>query len=97
MVPTLSVRNPRLLIVLDPEDGRLLWKSPAGLTQTQHDASSSAQGRILAFDNGLDTQRSRVIELDVLRKEVVWVLDSPRFLAFARCSTSSRVPGMTPR
>jgi hypothetical protein len=38
----------------------------------QHDATVLANGNILIFDNGLDRRASRIVELDPLRKEIVW-------------------------
>lgn len=68
----LSFRALDRVMILDPEMQEILWRSPAGLTQGQHDATILDDDRFLIFDNGSRRGRSRAIELDPRTNEVVW-------------------------
>lgn len=68
----LSFRALDRVMILDPEMREILWRSPEGLTQGQHDATILENDRFLIFDNGSRRESSRVIELDPRTNEVVW-------------------------
>lgn len=73
----------------------LLWAWGPGEISGPHDATVLDNGNILLFDNGLARGWSRVIELDPLRKEIVWEYKAPVLRDFHTKSHGSnqRLPG----
>jgi hypothetical protein len=67
-----SVRHQDAVLVLDPEAERLVWWWGPGELSGQHDARMLPNGHMLIFDNGLERGWSRVIELDPVKREIVW-------------------------
>ncbi|MGE3636478.1 MAG: arylsulfotransferase family protein, partial [Sandaracinaceae bacterium] len=68
----MSFRAIDRVLILDADLQEVLWTSPSGLTQGQHDATILDDDRFLIFDNGSRRGRSRVIELDPRTNEVGW-------------------------
>jgi hypothetical protein len=67
-----SVRGLDLLAVLDLDPLRLVWSWGPDELELQHDASILDNGHFMVFDNGWRRRWSRVIELDPVRREIVW-------------------------
>ncbi|MCP4573986.1 MAG: hypothetical protein GY838_16625 [bacterium] len=67
-----SVRNLDLIAVLDLEAGRVVWSWGPGVVSRQHQPSLLPNGNLLVFDNGTARGRSRIIEMDPARGEIVW-------------------------
>lgn len=70
----LSFREPSLLAVLDPNEGRFVW-GLRGSWMGQHDPSLLANGHILLFDNLGNVGNagsSRVLEIDPADGAVAW-------------------------
>ena len=67
-----SIRNQDVIVVIDWEGRKLIWSWGQGEISGPHDALVLENGNFLLFDNGLERGWSRVIELDPLRKEIVW-------------------------
>jgi len=72
-----SIRNQDAVAIFDWERKRLVWAWGPGEISAQHDATVLASGNILLFDNGMDQGRSRVIEVDPRRNEIVWSYQAP--------------------
>jgi len=68
----LCVRNQDTLALIDWSEKRLLWAWGQGILSGPHDATLLPNGHILAFDNGLGRDWSRVIEVDPLTNKIVW-------------------------
>jgi hypothetical protein len=66
------IRNQDLLLLLDWSERRVIWSWGAGELSGPHDATLLPSGNILAFDNGLGRDWSRVIELDPRANRIVW-------------------------
>lgn len=67
----LSLRNIHTLAVVDLTKGRVTWASE-GDWRAQHEATRTATGSVLFFDNLGRGGRSRVVELDPQSNAIVW-------------------------
>lgn len=88
-----SVRNLDLIAVVDLDARRVVWSWGPGEVSRQHQPSLLANGNLLIFDNGVAGGRSRVIELDPSRREIVWTYgdqEKDRFF----CSAMGGVQGL---
>ncbi len=65
-------RSQDRIAIFDWEKKRAVWAWGAGEISGPHDAQMLPTGNILLFDNGIAHERSRVIELDPLKKTIVW-------------------------
>jgi len=65
-------RNQDRIAVFDWERAAVLWAWGANELSGPHDAQYLENGNILVFDNGLRDRRSRIVELDPLKRTVVW-------------------------
>ncbi len=77
-----TLRHQDSLVVVDPRARRLVWAWGQGILSGPHDGTQLADGRFLVFDNGLGRGRSRVLELDPVRREIVWEYPGAGGLAF---------------
>ena len=68
----LSVRELDLVAILDLEQRRIVWSWGPGEVLRQHHPTVLPNGNILIFDNRLGEKYSRIIELEPLRKTIVW-------------------------
>jgi hypothetical protein len=68
----LSVREINRIVILDAAARQVLWEWGTGWLQGQHHATLLDNGNILVFDNGVYRKKSRVLELNPVRKRVVW-------------------------
>jgi hypothetical protein len=64
------------VMMIDWPKGEILWKwGGLGVMSHQHDPTITPEGNLLVFDNGTHhpiVGRSRVIEIDMDKKEIVW-------------------------
>jgi hypothetical protein len=70
-----SFRQIDTVAILDRATGRFAWQWGRGAITHQHDPSPLPNGNLLIFDNGMHrvgNPRSRVVEVDPRRGEVVW-------------------------
>lgn len=100
----LSVRHINTIFLIDRESGAILWESPKKIFNYQHDATLTASGTILAFDNGFlrESERpflwSRLVEVDLKTKKLVWQFKAgetgPELASFAASilSGAQRLP-----
>lgn len=68
----ISIRHQDTVAIFDWKNKKLLWAWGQGEVSGQHDATLLDNGNLLIFDNGLESGRSRVIELDPRSREIVW-------------------------
>lgn len=68
------------------------WSWGHGEIHGPHDASVLPSGNVLLFDNGTRKRRSRVVELDPTRGEIVWQYKGHDFFSDSR-SSAQRLPG----
>jgi hypothetical protein len=94
-----SFRNNSTVVIVDRRTGAVVWKLGAPPLSGQHAPTPLPNGHLLIFDNGphrLDHAQphSRVIEVDIASKEIVWTyLDSPLTNFYSpRVSNAQRLP-----
>ncbi len=68
----LCFRNVNQIAVLDKDIYQVLWAWGEGDLQRPHHPTVLENGHILIFDNGIERQYSRVLELDPLSQEILW-------------------------
>jgi hypothetical protein len=68
----ISTNSLDLIGILDIEKEKMRWTWGPGILEGQHHATFLKNGNILIFDNGTRRKYSRLIELDPLKKEIVW-------------------------
>ena len=66
-------RNQNRIFVVDRRNRSLVWEWGREELQAPHNATWLANGHILVFDNGVERQNSRVLEVDPKTKRVVWM------------------------
>lgn len=83
-----------LIGIIDRESEKLIWKWGTGILDKPHHPTLLENGNILIFDNGANRGYSRVVELDPLKKEIVWYYQSEPPEAFFSVSrgSSQRLP-----
>lgn len=77
-----SIRHQDTIAIFDVDARELLWAWGQGEISGPHDAHVLPSGNLLIFDNGLGRTWSRVIELDPLRREIVWSYRAPHVYDF---------------
>jgi hypothetical protein len=95
----LSFRNISTVIIIDRKTGKIIWKLGAPPLSGQHAPVPLPNGNLLLFDNGphrLDHTMpfSRVIEIDLATKGIVWTYQEKRLYEFfsPRISNAQRLP-----
>ena len=68
----LSFRHVDLIVILDKKTKEIVWSWGPGEIEQQHSPRMLNNGNILIYDNGLAREYTRVIELDPIKKEIVW-------------------------
>jgi hypothetical protein len=84
--------------VLERDTYRILWAWGEGQLEWPHHPTLLSNGRILIFDNGIERQRSRVLEMDPLTGEIVWEYAPPPpevFYSYTRGSAQRLSNGNT--
>jgi len=92
-------RHQNRVAVVSWDRKEVVWAWGADELASPHDAHVLESGNILVFDNGVGRGWSRVIELDPLRKEIIWEYRVPNPTDFYTVSQGSnqRLPnGNTP-
>jgi len=76
------------------ETREVVWSWGHDILSAPHDARMLANGNILIFDNGLREERSRVVEMDPRRGEIVWqyVADPPGSFFSISKGSAQRLP-----
>jgi hypothetical protein len=89
-----SMRHVDTIGVIEKATGEVVWAWGPGIIEKQHMPTMLEDGHLLIYDNGSETGRSRVIELDPLTEEIVWQYEADppaSFFSFARGS-NQRLP-----
>jgi hypothetical protein len=94
-----SFRNISTVIIIDRKTGEIIWKLGAPPLSGQHAPMPLPNGNLLLFDNGphrLDHTMtfSRIIEVDLATKQIVWKYQERREYEFysPRISNARRLP-----
>jgi hypothetical protein len=94
-----SFRAISTIIIIDRKTGKIIWKLGAPPLSGQHAPTPLPNGNLLVFDNGphrLDHPMpfSRVIEIEVPTKQIVWKYQEKRESEFfsPRISNAQRLP-----
>ena len=95
----LSFRHISTVIIIDRKTGKIVWKLGAPPLSGQHAPTPLPNGNLLLFDNGphrLDHSMSfsRVIEVELATKQLVWKYQEQREYEFfsPRMSNAQRLP-----
>ncbi len=72
-----SIRHQDTAVILDWRTRKIVWAWGQGEISGPHDATMLPTGNILIFDNGLSRGWSRVVELDPVRRRIVWQYHAP--------------------
>ena len=95
----MSFRNISTVIIIDRKTGKIIWKLGAPPLSGQHAPMPLPNGNLLLFDNGphrLDHTMpfSRIIEVDLATKQIVWKYQEKRESDFfsPRISNAQRLP-----
>ena len=70
-------RNVNQIAVLEQGTYRILWSWGGDELEWPHQPTLLPNGRILIFDNGVEREFSRVIELEPLSGEIIWGYTAP--------------------
>jgi len=68
----LSFCHVNLIIILDKETKKIVWSWGPGELEWQHSPIMLDNGNILIHDNGVHRGYTRIIELNPIKKEIVW-------------------------
>jgi hypothetical protein len=72
-----TIRHQDVVALFDWERGEAVWAWGQGELQHPHDASLTAAGTLLVFDNRPGDGWSRVVEVDPRTREIVWQWRAP--------------------
>ncbi len=87
----LSVRQLDLIGIIDVTKGEVVWRWGPGNLSLQHHPTLLENGNILIFDNGVERKYSRIVELDPLKKKIVWEYEAnPQDQFYSRSRGSSQ-------
>ncbi len=89
-----TCRHQNSILAIDFKRRALVWAWGQDVLSGPHDATVLDSGNLLVFDNGLSSERSRVLEVDPLSGEIVWQYDGGpgrTFFTFAR-GAAQRLP-----
>jgi hypothetical protein len=67
-----SMRHVDTIGVIDKATGQVVWAWGPGVIEKQHMPTMLDNGHFLVYDNGNETGRTRVIEMDPLSGQIVW-------------------------
>jgi hypothetical protein len=87
-------RHQDRVAVFDWDTETVVWSWGQGELSGPHDAHTLANGNILIFDNGLQSFRSRIVEVDPMTDTIVWqyVADPPRSFYTQSKGSVQRLP-----
>jgi len=75
----ISIRSLNTIAIISKKSGKIVWAWGKGHLDGQHCPSLLENGRILLLDNGYRTRNySKVIEIDPLRREIIWSYSDDR-------------------
>jgi hypothetical protein len=68
-------RNVNQIAVMDPERMEVIWSWGEGVLEWPHHPTMLDNGHILIYDNGVERQYTRILELEPLTENIVWQYD----------------------
>jgi len=68
----ISIREFDLVVVLDAEKKEVVWNWGPGELEGQHHPTLLENGNVLIFDNGVNKEVTRIVELDPLAEKIIW-------------------------
>jgi hypothetical protein len=89
----ICIRELDNIAVIDMDSEKVVWGTE-GPWLKQHQPTVLPDGRMLIFDNGGSRGASRVMELDPVTREIVWVYkgDISNTFSSPQCGSNSRLP-----
>ncbi len=93
----LSFRELNRIVILKANFKSILWSWQGGALglQGQHHATQIQNGHLMVFDNGTRRKQSRVLEIDVPSRKVVWSYTAKGFFSRLRGSAQRLENGNT--
>jgi hypothetical protein len=90
----ISIRELNLVAVSDARKDNVVWVWGPGELKGQHHPTLLENGNMLIFDNGVNKEFTRIVELDPLAKEIVWEYKSspPEEFFSKRRGSCQRLP-----
>ncbi|MFC1799890.1 arylsulfotransferase family protein [Candidatus Eisenbacteria bacterium] len=87
-------RNVNQVLILEEETKRVVWSWGEGELEWPHHPSMLENGNILIFDNGIERQYSRLVELNPVTGEIEWeyVADPPESFFSNTRGSCQRLP-----
>ena len=86
----ISMRNLNAIAILDGRMKEIIWLWGPNNVALQHHPRLLPSGHLLVFDNG--TERSRVVELDPIGREVVWTYANGKEFYSSWGGSAQRLP-----
>jgi hypothetical protein len=88
------LRNVHLIAILDQDTREVVWTWGPGELQFPHMPTMLPSGNILVYDNGVWSKNTRVIELDPVNEQMVWIFegDPPKSFFSKRRGSNQRLP-----
>ena len=68
----ITIRNLDRVLIVDPEKEEIVWQWGENIIDMPHHATFLQGDKILLLDNGAHQKSSRVIELDLRSKRIIW-------------------------
>lgn len=90
----ICLRNVHLIAILDRDTFAVTWSWGPGELSFPHMPTMLPDGHLLIYDNGVDSERSRVLELDPEAGDIVWRYegDPPATFFSKRRGSNQRLP-----
>ena len=82
-------RHQNRVFMIDMARGTAIWIWGEGELSGPHDAQVVANGNVLVFDNGVEREWSRVVEVDPAAGDIVWEYAAPKRAGFYTKSKGS--------
>ena len=88
------LRNVHLILIVDQATDEVTWSWGPGELSFPHMPTMLESGNILVFDNGVDSGNSRILEIEPLSGEIVWLFegDPPESFFSKRRGSNQRLP-----
>jgi hypothetical protein len=90
----ICLRNVNLILILDRETRDVAWAWGIDDLEMPHMPTKLPDGNILVYDNGVWSGRTRVIELNPVSEQIVWVYEGepPESFYSKRRGSNQRLP-----
>jgi hypothetical protein len=78
----ICLRNVNLILILDRDGREVVWAWGADDLEMPHMPTMLSDGNILVYDNGVWSGRTRVVELNPVSEQIVWVYEGEPLESF---------------